>query len=222
MKLMNKGFPALIIASPGTILFSISAYTAFPLSPAMRRRAFCCVFLLVSLSAGFLRAAEEADTWTYWVSGGKGGVEPRAITDDQFAIGVSEGFVQDRAVGFTGAGGIIFLRSGIDVQEPEFADPKMEQIGAVGERKLWKAEYRDATSKHLKALMLLIDDDLAQLHPFFFIAAKAGQKLLLKVEPNTDETKRVSVGLRGANGAPRTFAFKFDEGAPQLVGAKKR
>jgi hypothetical protein len=219
---MNEGFTALTIASLGTILLSISACGAFSLFPAMRRRVFCCVFLVVSLCAGFLGAAEEADTWTYWVSGGKRGVEPRAITDDEFALGVSEGFVEERAVGFTGAGGIIFLRSGKDVEEPEFADPKTEQIGAVGERKLWKAEYRDATSKHLKALMLLIDDDLAQLHPFFFIAAKAGQKLSLKVEPNADETKRVIVGLRGANGAPRTFAFKFAEGTPQLVGTKKR
>lgn len=136
----------------------------------MSRKVFAALFLYY-MAASIGHAAEPSDapeTWTYWVSGGKKGIGPRVYRDDEFAIGVSEGFVNERAVGFKENGGIIFLRSGKDIENPEFADPEMEEIGAVHDHKLWKAEYYrgEEAHKNVKAILLLIADDDDQLHPF--------------------------------------------------------
>jgi len=165
--------------------------------------------------------AEEQETWTYWVSGGKRGIDPRKITNDQFLVGVSQGFVNDRAVGFTPNWDIEFLRVGKDIEEPEFADPDLKEIGAVAEKKVWKAEYADEARKRVKAIMLVLEDDYGELRPFFFIAANKGERLSVRVQPNAEETDRVNVALTPAKGGTRTFAFTFPDGKPRLMKAKK-
>ena len=191
----------------------------------MSRKVFASLFLCY-IAASIGCAADPSDapeTWTYWVSGGKKGIGPRLYRDDEFAIGVSKGFVSDRAVGFKENGGIIFLRSGKDIENPEFADPDIEEIGAVNDHKLWSAKYyRDEARKNVKAILLLIADDDEQLHPFFFIGATKNEKLLVAVEPNADETKRVRVVSAPQKRTAHRFVFTFPKGVPSLVGDNKR
>jgi len=191
----------------------------------MSRKVFASLFLYY-IAASIGCAAEPSDppeTWTYWVSGGKKGIGPRVYRNDEFAIGVSEGFVNERAVGFKEDGGIIFLRSGKDIENPDFADPEMGEIGAVNDHKLWRAEYyRDEARKNVKAVLLLIADDDEQLHPFFFIAVTRNEKLLVAVEPNADETKRIRVVSAPEKGTAHRFVFTFPKGVPRLVGDNKR
>ena len=187
----------------------------------MRTKLLVCVLGLCIAAA--VCAAKEFPEWTYWVSGGDKGLRARTYTDDEYAIGVSPGYVRDRAVEFMKNGAIEFLRIGKDVEEPEYADPELTQIGTVGEDNLWKAEYyRDEEAhKDIKGLILLIEDDDGQLRPFFFIAANKGEKLSVKVEPNAEELKRVSVVSAAAQGASHRFAFTFAKGVPRLIGESK-
>jgi hypothetical protein len=192
----------------------------------MSRKVFASLFLYyVAANIGCAVAQSDApETWTYWVSGGKKGISPRVYRDDEFAIDVSEGFVNERALGFKENGGIIFLRSGKDIENPEFADPEMEEIGAVHDHKLWKAEYyRDEEAhKNVKAILLLIADDDDQLHPFFFIAVTNNEKLSVAVEPNPEQTKSVRVVSAPEKGTSHRFAFTFPKGVPRLMGDNKR
>jgi len=177
--------------------------------------------LFASLVVSTLPAAEE-DSWTYWVSGGKRGIGPRMITDEQFVVGSSDDYFKDRAVGFKEDGGIEILRIGKDIEEPEFADPELAEIGAVGEKKVWKAEYGPGEERtRKKAIMLLLSDDDGQLHPFFFIAPGKGENLSVKVQPNAEETERVIIALTRSKAQAHTFAFKFPKGKPQLIKANK-
>jgi hypothetical protein len=186
----------------------------------MKRKVFASLFpYYIAASIGCAVAQSDApETWTYWVSGGKKGIGPRVYRDDEFAIGVSEGFVNERAVGFKENGGIVFLRSGKDIENPDFADPEMQEIGAVNDHKLWRAEYyRDEASKNVKAILLLIADDDDQLHPFFFIAVTNNEKLSVAVEPNAEETKRVTLVSAPEKGISHRFAFMFPKSVPRLV-----
>jgi hypothetical protein len=56
---------------------------------------------------------------------------PARLSGPQVRNRRSKGFVNERALGFKENGGIIFLRSGKDIENPEFADPEMVEIGAV-------------------------------------------------------------------------------------------
>jgi hypothetical protein len=192
----------------------------------MSTKVFAALFLCY-MAVGIGHAAEPSnalETWTYWVSGGKKGISPRVYRDDEFAIGVSEGFVNERAVGFKENGGILFLRSGKDIENPEFADPEMKEIGAVHDHKLWKAEYyRDQeTHKNAKAILLLIADDDDQLRSFFFVAATENEKLSVAVEPNPEQTKSVRVVSAPEKGISHLFVFTFPKGVPSLVRSTKR
>ena len=123
---------------------------------------------------------------------------------------------------FTPNGCIAFLRYGKDIENPEFTDPAMKEIGSFDDHKLWKAEYyRDLEArKNVKALMLLLESDEG-LRPFFFVAVKPEEKLTTKVEPNSEETERVSVSLKSAKGKPRGFTFAFSKGIPELMTKAK-
>jgi hypothetical protein len=176
--------------------------------------------LTCAMTAGF-SAEQSSDSgwrWTCWVSGGHKGIAPRACKDELLTAGVSEGYINERAVDFTPNGCIAFLRSGKDIENPEFTDPAMKEIGSFDDHKLWKAEYyRDLEArKNVKALMLLLESDEG-LRPFFFVAVKPEEKLTTKVEPNSEETERVSVSLKSAKGKPRGFTFAFSKGIPELM-----